>query len=44
MIVYLLVMLEGLHRASIDMVGTEGGIFGASCTTRELLDVLEMTE
>jgi len=36
--------IEGLHGASVDMVGTEGGIFGATCTTSDLLGVLEGME
>jgi biuret amidohydrolase len=36
--------IEGLHSASVDMVGTEGGIFGATCTTSDLLGVLEGME
>ena len=35
---------EVLHSASIDMVKTEGGIFGATCGTDELLKVLKAME
>ena len=33
--------IDGLHTSSIDMVGTEGGIFGAVCATDELIKVLD---
>lgn len=34
-------IIEGLHGASIDMLSTEGRIFGATCSTADLLMVLE---
>jgi biuret amidohydrolase len=33
--------VEGLHCAGVDMVGTEGGIFGTVCETKDLVEVLE---
>jgi len=36
--------IDALHTSSIDMVGTEGGIFGAVCGTDELIKVLDSME
>jgi len=33
--------IDALHTSSIDMVGTEGGIFGTVCGTDELIKVLD---
>jgi len=33
--------IEGLHVAGVEMVKTEGGIFGTTCTTEEVLEVLK---
>lgn len=33
--------IDALHTSSIDMVGTEGGIFGAVCGTDELIKILD---
>ena len=34
--------VPGLHDAAVQMVATEGGIFGATCSTGELMKVLDI--
>jgi len=36
--------VDGLQAAAIDMLTTEGGIFGATCTTADIIEVLKTIE
>jgi nicotinamidase-related amidase len=36
--------IPGLHKADVEMVGTEGGIFGATCSTEDVLVALKVIE
>ena len=36
--------IPGLHMAGVEMVGTEGWIFGETCATEDVLSVLKAME